>query len=151
MEEKNTQNNKSNLAVIRIKGGIGLRNEIKGTLNMLRLYKRNFCIIVPDNKNYNGMIKKIKDCVTWGEINDETLKELIKKRGEEYKGREMDRKKKIKYNKFLKVDGKKIKRFFRLNSPKKGYGNKGTKEVFSKGGALGYRREKINDLIERMI
>ena len=151
MEEKNTPNNKSNLAVIRIKGGIGLRNEIKGTLNMLRLYKRNFCIIVPDNKDYNGMVKKIKDYVTWGEINDETLKELIKKRGEEYKGREMDRKKKIKYNKFLKVDGKKIKRFFRLNSPKRGYGNKGTKEVFSKGGALGYRREKINDLIERMI
>lgn len=151
MEEKNTPNNKSNLAVIRIKGGIRLKMDVKATLNMLRLYKRNFCVIVPNNKNYGGMIKKIKDCVTWGEISDETLKELIKKRGEVYKGPETDRKKKIKYNRFLVTDGKKIKRFFRLNSPKKGYGNKGTKEVFSKGGALGYRREKINDLIERMI
>lgn len=151
MEEKNTSNNKNGLAIIRIKGGIGLKNDVKSVLNMLRLYKRNFCVVVPNNKNYGGMIKKIKDCITWGEISDGTLKNLIKERGEEYKGPETDRKKKIKYNRFLVTDGKKIKRFFRLNSPKKGYGNKGTKEVFSNGGALGYRRDKINDLIERMI
>ena len=147
MEEKNTKN----LAVIRIKGSSGIRGDIEDTLNILRLYKKNFCVVITDKVDYRGMVQKIKDYVTWGEINDETLRGLIEKRGEEYKDREEDKKGKIKYNKFLTHNGKKIKKFFRLNSPKNGYGRKGVKEVFSKGGALGYRGEKINDLIRRMI
>ena len=58
---------------------------------------------------------------------------------------------KIDYNKFVDVDGKKIKKIFRLNSPKRGYGRKGTKVSFKNSGALGYRGDKINDLIMRMI
>ena len=36
-------------------------------------------------------------------------------------------------------------------SEKKGYGRKGIKTPFSKGGALGYRGDKINDMIQRMM
>jgi large subunit ribosomal protein L30 len=72
-----------------------------------------------------GMLIKVKDYVTWGEINPETA-EMLKKRDE----------------------GKK---FYRLNSPKKGFGRKGIKIPFGIGGALGHRGEKINDLIQRMI
>ena len=151
MEEKDNSNEKRNLAVIRIKGDITVKRDIKDALHILRLHKKNFCVVIPNNKNYYGTIKKIKDYVTWGEISNEVLKELIEKRGEEYKGRETDIKKKIKYNKFIVVNGKKLNKFFRLNSPKKGYGRKGIKEVFSKSGALGYRGEKINDLIMRML
>lgn len=151
MNDKNNPKDAEKIAIVRIKGGIRLRNEIKNTLNLLNLYKRNFCTVIPNNKNYNGMITKIKDVVTWGEINDSTLNQLFDKRGEEYKGREKDSKDKIKYKKFLVHGNKKLKKFFRLNNPKKGHGQKGVKEVFSKGGALGYRGEKINDLIIRMI
>ena len=151
MEEKDNSNEKRNLAVIRLKGDITVKRDIKDALHILRLHKKNFCVIVPNNKNYEGTIKKIKDYVTWGEISDEMVKELTEKRGEEYKGRETDRKKKIKYNKFIVVNDKKLNKFFRLNSPKKGYGRKGIKEVFSEGGALGYRGEKINELIMRML
>ena len=149
--KENNLSGKGNLAVVRIKGSIGVMRDIKDALDILRLYKKNFCVVIPSNKNYEGTIKKIKDYVTWGEISGEVLKELIEKRGEEYKGRETDTKKKIKYNKFIVVNGKKLNKFFRLNSPKKGYGRKGIKEVFSKGGALGYRGEKINELIMRML
>jgi len=38
---------------------------------------------------------------------------------------------------------------FRLNPPKKGY--KSIKKSYKEGGALGYRGEKINNLIQRMI
>ena len=149
--KENNLSGKGNLAVVRIKGSIGVMRDIKDALDILRLYKKNFCVVIPSNKNYEGTIKKIKDYVTWGEISDEMVKELTEKRGEEYKGRETDTKKKIKYNKFIVVNGKKLNKFFRLNSPKKGYGRKGIKEVFSKGGALGYRGEKINELIMRML
>ena len=51
----------------------------------------------------------------------------------------------------MDIGGKKIKKIFRLNSPKKGYGRKGIKVSFNNGGALDYRGDKINDLIKRMI
>ena len=44
-----------------------------------------------------------------------------------------------------------LKPFFRLNPPVKGFDRKGIKVPFSLGGALGYRKEKINDLIKRMV
>jgi len=74
-------------------------------------------------------VEKVKDLVTYGEINEDTLKELIEKRG-----------KKIKE-----------KYFFRLHPPRGGFERKGTKVSYKLGGAVGYRGDKINDLIRRMM
>lgn len=139
------------IAVIRIRGSINTSQKIKDAFNSLRLYNKNYCVVVKSNPVNKGMIKKVKDYITWGEIDNETYKLLIEKRGAEFKGREKDSKGKIKYNKFIIVDGKKYKPFFRLNPPRKGYGRKGIKIVFKAGGALGNRKEKINDLIKRMV
>ena len=139
------------LAAIRIRGLTGVRAQISDTMKMLRLYKNNFCCVVPNNPLYTGMLKKAKDYITWGDINDETFNLLIEKRGEEFKGIEFDSKKKIKYNDFFIVNDKKIKKYFRLNPPRKGFGRKDIKTSFQNGGVLGYRGEKINDLIKRMV
>lgn len=136
------------LAIVRVRGTTGVRYDIDDTLNKLRLYRKNYCVVVPETKEYIGMVRKIKDYVAWGEIDDETYNTLLEKRKEEYKGKgndEMDK------NKFFVFDGNKIKKVFRLNSPKKGYGRKGIKVSFKDGGALDYRGNKINDLIKRMI
>jgi large subunit ribosomal protein L30 len=116
----------SKIAVVRVRGVTGIRKEIKDTLTMLNLHKKNFCVILDGSPEKMGMLMKVKDYVTWGEIDEDALKQLESKRG----------------------SGKK---FYRLNSPLKGYGRKGVKVPFSKGGALGNRKEKINDLIKRMI
>ena len=139
------------LAVIRIRGLTGVRYDIDATLKKLRLDKKNYCVVVPKTPSYVGMIRKVKDYVTWGGIDEKTYNDLIEKRKEEFKGRTSDKKGKIAYNKFTDADGKKIKKVFRLNSPRKGYGRKGIKFSFSNGGALGYRGDKINDIIQRMI
>ena len=141
----------SKIATVRVRGSVNLNQKVKDTLNLLRLYRKNYCVVVDDNASYKGMINKVKDYVTYGEIDDTTYKELIAKRGEEYKGREKDRKGKLKYKKFILIDNKKLKPFFRLNPPKKGFGRKGIKVSFKAKGALGYRGEKINDLLKRMI
>ena len=112
------------IAIILIRGLQSANKEIKDTLKMLNIHKRNVCVVVDNAKNFLGMINKVRNYVTYGEINEETLK-LLKKKGDN--------------------------RFYRLNSPRKGYGKKGIKDDFSKGGALGYRGEKINDLIKRML
>lgn len=113
------------IAVVRIKGKVGLRRETNDTLKMLKLHKKNSCVVLNETPSIKGMVHRVKDFVTWGEVNDETLKLLEKRSGK--------------------------KKFCRLNSPKKGYGRKGIKVPFKIGGALGYRKEKINNLIRRMI
>ncbi len=139
------------IAVVRVRGLIGVRHDIDNTLKKLRLYKKNHCVVVPRTENYLGMVRKISDYVTWGDIDEKTYDALVEKRMEEYTGRVSDRKGKINYNRFIDVNVKRIKKIFRLNSPKKGYGRKGVKISFTKGGALGYRGDKIKDLILRMI
>jgi large subunit ribosomal protein L30 len=122
------------IAVIRIRGTTGVKSKIARTLVILHLFKRNTCTVIEDRPEMVGMLQVVKDFVTWGEIDDETYKLLAEKRGEK------DPK-----------DEKSIKPFFRLNSPSKGFERKGIKVPFSLGGALGNRKEKINNLIKRMI
>jgi len=143
--------NTNQFAAVRVRGLTGVKTNIKDTMNMLRLYKNNYCCVFPNNPIYLGMLKRAKDYITWGEIDDETFKMLAEKRGEEYQGPEADSKGKIKYNDFVVLNNKKFRKYFRLNAPRKGFGRKGIKYSFQQGGALGYRGEKINDLIKRMI
>lgn len=120
------------LAIILIRGLIGMRNDAKMTTKLLKLFKKNSCIIVDDNSVMRGMARKLKDYTTYGEINDETYKLLVEKRGKKDK------------------EGK-LKNIFNLTPPVKGFERKGTKKPFIVGGALGYRKDKINDLIKRMV
>ena len=135
-EKKTTEKTVKKIAVIRIRGLIGIKKGIKDTLNMLKLYKKNYCVILSSTASILGMLKKIKDYTTWGEINDETLKLLRDKRLEKTKDKQ----------------GKEIeKKFFRLHPPRKGFERKGIKVPFKVGGVLGYSRDKIKDLKKRMI
>lgn len=121
-------------AVVRVRGLVRVKKEINYTMELMSLYRKNYCVLI-DEKDF-GMIKKVKDYVTYGEIDKETKELLINKKGEKTKNKE----------------GKEVmKKFFRLNPPKKGFGRRGIKIAFSKRGALGYRAEKINELIKRML
>jgi large subunit ribosomal protein L30 len=150
-KEKKEKSSSKYLAVIRVRGAVNLRMVIIKAFEHLNLYNKNYCAVLEDTPVNRGMIEKVKDYVTWGEISEEMKLELISKRAELYKGPLQDSKKKIVYDKFFEHDGKKYKKYFRLNSPKKGYGKKGVKDFFVKGGALGNREDKINDLLKRMI
>jgi large subunit ribosomal protein L30 len=141
---------KSKVAIILIRGMVRMTQSVRDTLIMFRLNRRNYCVVVDDNEINRGMIKKIKDYVTYGEIDEATFKELLDKKGEEYQGRLSDKNNKYTY-KTLDINGKKYKPYFRLNPPIKGYGRKGIKIAFKIGGALGNREDKINDLIKRML
>lgn len=119
------------IAVIRIKGQVGLRKEIVETLNRLRLRRKYVCIVLEKpTKEQLGMIKKVKDFIAYGEINEDTYKELKEKRGRK------------------NAEGK-LKSFFRLHPPRKGIESK---KHFGVGkGVLGNNKDKINDLIRRML
>jgi large subunit ribosomal protein L30 len=140
-------------AVVRIRGGINLRKEIKDTLRMLRLTRVNHCVLVREDPKVEGMIRKVKDFVTWGEIGDKTLENLVSRRGRTAGGRKPEGKEaKVMVTKISKAKNMKeiegLKPVFRMNPPRKGY--EGIKQPFPKG-ALGYRGEEINELLERMM
>lgn len=153
------------VAVIRLKGDPGLKVDIRKTFKLLRLYKKNHCVLIPNKKNYVGMLNKIKEACTWGEIDAETCKLLLEKRGrlpgnkplqESYVKEKLN----TTFDQFVQellsvrkqlseIPG--IKTFFKLTPPRHGFETKGLKAPYSLGGALGYRKENINELLKRMI
>ncbi|ASJ00120.1 50S ribosomal protein L30 [Thermococcus gorgonarius] len=152
------------LALIRLRSGIRARGEVRDTLAMLRLHRINHLVIVDDTPSYRGMIQKVKDYITWGEIDKETLVKLLRKRGrlvgnkpitdeyvQEKLGMTLEEFAEKVINGEMKLrDLPNIKPVFRLHPPRGGL--KGSKKrSFKEGGVLGYRGEKINELIERML
>jgi large subunit ribosomal protein L30 len=150
-EESKKQGQGKMIVAVRVRGELGLSSRMKLTFSSLNLHNKNGCVLVEESPTVNGMLTKVKDFITWGPISPEVMKELVTKRGELYSERLEDSKSKIKYDKFIVVDGKKYKRMFRLSPPRKGFGRTGIKVSFAAGGALGFRGEKINDLVSRMI
>lgn len=138
------------LVVILVRGLPRIVKPIKDTLVMLKLRRKNHAVVLENTPAIRGMIKKVKDYVTWGEISEEVFQELIAKRGEEYQGRLTDSREIYSYP-VLNFKGKKYKTYFRLNPPQKGFGGKGIKVAYAASGSLGYRGTAINDLILRML
>ena len=151
-------------AVIRVRGQPDVNYDIEYTMKLLGINKVNHCAIVPENAVTKGMLQKIKDYTTYGEINEEPLAKLIRVRGrlegdkmitDEYLAENSDFKtveelaKAIIENDYKMKDLEKGKPVFRLHPPVKGY--EGTTRPYKNGGALGYRGDAINDLIARML
>ncbi|MGM5482493.1 MAG: uL30 family ribosomal protein [Nanobdellota archaeon] len=126
------ENNNSKIAIILLRGLVNVSHDVKETLKLLGLHRKFACVIKSDTKEIQGMLKRVKDHVTWGTIDDETYKQLVDSRG-------------------VTDSQGNMKRFFRLSPPKGGFERMGTKKHFSQKGALGNRKKKINDLLKRMI
>jgi large subunit ribosomal protein L30 len=149
-------------AVVRVRGQVNIKPKIKRTMKLMRLNRVNHCVIIPENEVYKGMLNIIKDYVTWGEIDSDTAQIMLESSGKK-SGNTDFTKADLKDTAFKTIkalakglsDGKTIVRdipelkpVFRLHPPRKGY--EGIKRSFKEGGALGYRGEKINQLIRRM-
>jgi large subunit ribosomal protein L30 len=140
------------IVLIRIRGEVGLKSDVKETLNRLRLRKKYSCVVIAHPKPEQlGMIRKIKDFIAFGKINPEMFEKLIEKRGQP-----VDKKKKInakeavkELEKEKKYEELNMKPFFRLHPPRGGIESK--KHFGVNKGVLGNHEEKINELLERML
>ncbi|MCX6695673.1 MAG: 50S ribosomal protein L30 [Candidatus Altiarchaeota archaeon] len=154
------------IAAVRVKGRTHVRVKTSDTLRMLNLTRVNHCSLVFDKMKFKGMLHMAKDYITWGELSENTLMRLLKERARIVGDKPLTDAYVKENSKFGSVkslaealfkgdarlnDVKGLKKLFRLSPPKKGYERKGIKLPYSTHGALGYRRDKINDLIERMI
>jgi len=167
------------LAVIRLRGIPDTPPDVEHTLNLLRLRKKFTCVIIDDRPSYRGMLDVVKDWVTWGEVDADTLAELLRKRGKLTGEKPLteDYIKKLGWESieefalaFIKGEVEKLickegepvpkrdgkvmciphlKPFFRLHPPKGGL--RSIKKHYAEGGDLGYRGIAINELLIRMI
>ncbi len=152
-------------AAIRIRGTVGIRKDIKDTLHLLNLERPNHCVILRESEDIESMLRKVKDYVAWGELDEQGLSCLLKRADEvankssnettldellEDKGsygavaEDLFERDEV----YDAVDDLDINTVIRLHPPRKGY--KSTKRSFQEGGSLGYRGRDINDLIYRM-
>lgn len=150
--------------IIRLRGKLNIKPQIKDTLKFMRLNQVNHAVILPQNDTTKGMLQKAKDYVTWGEVDADTLAEAISTRGR-LVGDKLITDEHVAANTDFSsiadmaaaiVEGKyqykelaDVKPLLRLHPAIKGL--EGIKRSTQNGGALGYRGEKINDLLRRML
>lgn len=150
-------------AVVRLRAQ-KLRHDQKKTMESLRLHKINHATLVPQTDPYEGMIRKVEHFTTYGDIDQDTAQALLTQRGRVEGGDALTDDHVAEFTEYGDVadlaealvddevdlgdlDG--IKPVFRLAPAQGGFAS--TKRHFSEGGALGYRGEEINDLIDRML
>jgi large subunit ribosomal protein L30 len=150
-------------AAVKIRGSISAKREARETLDMLRLDKANNAVLIDNRPSYLGMLYRVQNYVTWGEVSKETVVMLLKERGKLAGGKKLTAEYveslgyksideiaeaiascKVEYQKLPKIQP-----VFKLHPPSKGFKGK-TKKSYSAGGEAGYRGEKIKDLIKRM-
>lgn len=152
------------LAVIRVRGSSGVFREIKETLKMLHLTRNCHATLIDDRPSYLGMLRKVQNQVTWGEVSKDSTVQLLRERGKLVGNKKITEEylKDIGYKslddlaeaihktevEFTRLPN--VKPVFRLHPPKKGFKGK-VKKSYAAGGVTGHRGEAINNLIKRMI
>jgi large subunit ribosomal protein L30 len=149
---------------VRIRGTIRASRQVRETLQMLNLIRNNYAVLIDNRPAFLGMLKTAQNFITWGEASKEIMTMLIKKRGRLAGDKKLtdEYAQKIGYKSLEELaeaifncrleywklpDAKPV---FRLHPPSKGFKGK-VKKGYGMGGELGYRGEKINGLIKRMI
>ena len=114
--------------VVRIKGTVNIPQWAKTTLDGLNLDKRFHATIVPENPEYLGMLKRVKEEVAWTKADAAIIKDLLEKRGRKtgYKP--------LKNSDIQKQYGSMLERKFNLSFDKKV--DKKLTEIIKKGGAV---------------
>jgi large subunit ribosomal protein L30 len=150
-------------AIIQVRGVVNTRHDIKETLKMLRLHHINHCVLVPDTPEYLGMIRKVKDFIAYGEVDEDTLATILQTRGriignealtDEYVrnnsrfGSIAEFATALRKGEARIADVKGLKPVLRLHPPRKGY--RTIKRTYPQGGSLGYYGKEINTLLITM-
>ncbi|MBU0761136.1 MAG: hypothetical protein KJ600_04295 [Nanoarchaeota archaeon] len=139
------------ILTIRISGQVEIPKEVTETLFRIKLRRKYSAVLLAPTKENLKLLKKIRSYVAYGTIDKETLVQLIKERGQPIKAGD-----KISAEKIVEGLAKKslndlgLKSFFRLHPPRGGIDSKKHFGTSSKA-VLGDNKEKINDLVRRML
>lgn len=149
--------------MVKVRGTISALREARETLELLRLARTNNAILIDNRPSFMGMLYRVQNYVTWGEVSKETVALMLQKRGKLAGGKKLTDES-VETLGYKSIDGlaeaiakcktqyqklPNVQPVFKLHPPKKGFKGK-TKKSYAAGGEAGYRGEAINDLIKRM-
>ena len=151
------------LAVVRLRGSVGMNRELRHVFRLIHLNRKNHATLVENTPERMGMILKVKDYITWGEVTPDTISMLLRRRGM-LAGRqrltEQHVRERFGYESMEALAAalhastehlwklEDVKPLFRLHPPRKGL--RGSIRRPYPEGPLGYRGSAINDLLQRM-
>jgi len=139
------------IIALRISGIVETSKKINEALDRLRLRRKYSAVLVKPTPENMKLLKHLRDYIAYGDISKETLVHLLQKRAQPIKsGAKIDAKivADALETKSLKDFG--LKPFFRLHPPRGGIDSK-LHFGESKKAVLGDNKDKINDLIRRML
>ena len=158
------ENKRKCICAVRVRGTVRASLNVRETLQMLHLTRNNYAVLIDNRPSFLGMLKAAQNFITWGEASKEIVDMLIRKKGklvgnkkltEEYAQtanfKSLDELAEAIFN--CNVEYRKlpnVQPVFKLHPPSKGFKGK-IKKGYGAGGELGYRGEKINELIKRMV
>ena len=138
------------ILAIRISGMIKVPKSVAETLYRLRLRRKYVAVLIEDNSLNQKILRGTRNYIAYGEINKEMLLKLI-----ELRSKPISKDKKVDAKKVVSGLGKKklsdlgVKPFFRLHPPRGGIESK--KHFGVGNGVLGDNKDKINELLARML
>jgi len=157
---------KSYLIAIRLKGSFGTPWPLERALETLRLKAKFNAVLLENNRSNIGMLRKVKDYVTWGEATTNDIAIMLRERGQLSGGAEMTDK--AIHDRFgqgstqdlasaltqghitlQELRRKGLNPVFRLHPPSGGFEGSG-KRPYGSGGELGKRRTPLSAFLARM-
>jgi large subunit ribosomal protein L30 len=148
--------------VVRMRGTVNIPYWANTTLESLNLVKKFRATIVPESDEYSGMLNRIRQLVAWCHVDNETVKDLLDKKGRKTASQPLKKTDLPKeYNSldklasdiandavvFSKLNG--VKPWFALNPPRGGF-KKSIKKQVPQNGILGENKLLI-DLVKKMM
>jgi large subunit ribosomal protein L30 len=143
------------ILIIRIGGLVDINSDIEEALFRMRLRRKYSAILLQETPENLSLIDKVRNFVAFGPVDEKTLAILLEKRAKVIGKNKLDVKSIIAGLESQSKKGKLdlsalgIKPFFRLHPPIKGIDSK--IHFGRKKGVLGDNKEKINDLVRRML
>jgi large subunit ribosomal protein L30 len=156
----------SMLLIIRLRGSFGVPDYLERTMRSLRLRNKFNATIARNNPTTVGMLRQVKDYVTWGNLKPTDVATLLRERGQIEGGKHVTDKFATDVFSKESIDSlaaalttgeislqslweKGVKPVFRLRPPSGGF--KSTiKKSFTSNGQLGYRGSAIATLMTKM-
>lgn len=142
------------IGIIRISGIVKMeKKHAEETMKRLRLKKKYTCVLIDERPEMLGMLDVVKNFVAYGTIDEKTLVELLKHRGKKI-GNVKAKLTEAEANKIAKevMAGKSLEEcgivpWFGMHPAR---GGLDTKHHVPKG-VLGNHKDKLNELIARML
>jgi len=137
------------IIAIRISGLVEIPQDVRESLYRLRLRKKYSAVLLEESKENEQLLQLLRNFIAYGKIDSQTLSMLVEKRAQPLPGKKIDAQKAIESLGKKSPEELGIKPFFRLHPPRGGIDSK--LHYPKKKGVLGNNKEKINDLVRRML